>query len=724
MNKTPVFKEIILVGGGHAHALLIKQWGMKPLPGVRLILISPQVQTPYSGMLPGLIAGHYNFDDIHIDLPKLCQWAGVRFIQDKVSSINQKLKTVGLSDRHEQYYDLLSLDIGSTPNHSIPGVKEFATPVKPIADFYQHSLQKLSFIKQANNKQEIAVVGGGAGSVEIILAMAQALESNPEMQGKTSYKLIYQNDRLLPGYPATFIKNVERACEKFNIKLYAGHSVIHVEESILYCSDGSTDGRKESFDHLFWCTQANASEWPAQSGLACNEEGFVRVNPCLQAIDNPDVFAVGDIAHMDSNPRPKAGVYAVRQGPYLFENLQRRLLDKPLLAYKPQSHFLSLLALGEQTASGVRMPLPAFSGDWVWGWKNSIDLRFMDKFNNLPVMKTPPLRIPNSVLIPEIEAQEELDLDKRCGGCGGKIGSQTLADVLKELTGNYQAEDAVSFDWHDGTMIQSVDQLKTFIDDPYLFGRITVLHAINDLYAMNAQAHSINIALSLPFSGRSIQKRELRQVMQGVLAVCGEEDMLLLGGHSSEGSDMSLAVTANGKTTGTTFLKQGLQVGDLLILNKPLGCGLLLAALMKQKTQSCDLNTALTWMNKSNKEDALKLSAMEVSACTDISGFGLLGHLSEMLDGSEFIAEIFPDKVPVLPGAKAVAQEGIRSSLALQNELVVTNDKRWSYLESDGIWPILVDPQTSGGLLAGIQPEYEMAAVEAGFAVIGKIKKA
>jgi selenide, water dikinase len=725
VNLSPIFKEIVLVGGGHTHALLIKKWGMKPLPGVRLILISPQVLTPYSGMLPGLIAGHYSSDDINIDLPKLCQWAGVRFIQDKVININQELKTVNLLGRPALYYDLLSLNIGSTPDHSIPGVEEFATAVKPIAEFYQQWQKKNALAEQEKKPQEkiqqnITVVGGGAGSVEIILSMAHFLESNLATQGKTHYKLIYQSKNLLPEYPKAFVKKVEQACKKFDIKCHADFPVIKVDENTLY----SGDGGKENFDHLFWCAHASAAKWVASSGFSCNDSGFFRVNSFLQTINNPDVFASGDIAHMDASPRPKAGVYAVRQAPYLYVNLRKRLLGKALVGYKPQNHFLSLLSLGERKAIGLRFPLPTISGDWVWRWKNSIDQKFMQKFSSLPAMNISLPEKADSILIPDIEKQEELDPIKRCGGCGGKIGSQTLSEVLKELTGEYKPEDAISTKWDRADLVQSVDQLKTFLDDPYLFGRITVLHALNDIYAMNAQAHSINIALSLPYSGRNIQKRELRQLLQGVLNACEEESVILLGGHSAEGHEMSLAVTVNGIASNKMFLKQGLQEDDLLIVNKPLGSGLILAALMEQKSQGVDLAAALLWMSRSNKAAAEKLSSMDVSSCTDISGFGLLGHLSEMLERSELLADLYPDKVPVLPGALNLAKNGVRSSLFLQNELALIGDKRWSYLKEQAIWPILVDPQTSGGLIAGIKPHHEKAAVAAGFTVIGKIKKA
>ena len=380
MSKTLDLKEIVLIGGGHAHVLLIKKWGMKPLSGVRVKLISPQVKTPYSGMLPGLVAGHYQPDDIYIDLRLLCQCAGVHFIQDEVKAINQGLKSVSLAVGSELPYDLLSIDIGSTPDHSTPGVEEFAVPVKPIAEFYQYWQQKSSLMQEEEQAQEIAVVGGGAGAVEIILAIAHFLETNTTLAGKNRYKLLYRNDNLLPEYSDAVIEKVTHAFKQFNIECYPSFPVTKVEKNILH----SAGHDKESFDLLFWCTQASAAKWLADSGLNCNEDGFVRINDYLQLIDDPDVFAAGDIAHMDMNPRPKAGVYAVRQGPYLYENLKRRVLGKNLLRYKPQRHFMSLLALGEHRAVGMRYPFPAFSGKWVWHWKDRIDRSFMAQFKKLP----------------------------------------------------------------------------------------------------------------------------------------------------------------------------------------------------------------------------------------------------------------------------------------------------------------------------------------------------
>tara|TARA_R110000824_G_scaffold336_11_gene2397 strand:- start:46652 stop:47791 length:1140 start_codon:yes stop_codon:yes gene_type:complete len=377
--QTSKYKHIVLVGGGHTHALLLKQWIKNPLPGTRLSLISPQNLTPYSGMLPGLIAGHYTYEDIHIDLPALCAAANVEFLQASVFGINPDSKTLQIHQDQELHYDLLSLDIGSTPDHSVPGVHEYAIPVKPIATFYQHWLKVQQKITAAQNKQKLVLIGGGAGGVEVMLAMAWALENNPQSRNKTEYSLAFGTADLLPAYPKKTVTLVKQLCRVREIKIYPNFSVKLVAEPALISHSSET----LTYDHLFWCTQASAADWLAKSGLACNQDGFVRVNQFLQSISHDDIFAAGDIAHMDLDPRPKAGVYAVRQAPYLYENIRNHLLNEKLTAYKPQDNFLSLLSLGNKVACAYKKPFPVFSGAWVWRWKNHIDQTFMDQFRHL-----------------------------------------------------------------------------------------------------------------------------------------------------------------------------------------------------------------------------------------------------------------------------------------------------------------------------------------------------
>ncbi len=253
-------------------------------------------------------------------------------------------------------------------------------PIKPIADFYSQWQEVRKTIEHKHDGQKIVVVGGGAGSVETILAMAHSLESDPATRGKCRFTLVYKNSELLPGYSSGLIAKVKTACLRYGIQLKADFNVVRVEHNSLYGSENAT----EDFDFLFWCTHASAASWTADSGLACDEDGFVTVNTCLQSVSSPDVFAAGDIAHMEANPRPKAGVYAVRQGPYLYDNLRARILGEPLKNYVPQRQFLSLLALGDKNAVGLRAPFPAFCGAWVWRWKNNIDQKFMSGFSKLP----------------------------------------------------------------------------------------------------------------------------------------------------------------------------------------------------------------------------------------------------------------------------------------------------------------------------------------------------
>lgn len=378
-NNIPSFKEIVLAGGGHAHALLIRQWGMQPIPGVRLTLVSPDPNTPYSGMLPGLIAGHYSFEEMHIDLVRLCDWAGVQFICSEVTGLDPDRQTVSIKGEPQFEYDVLSINTGSTPDTSIAGVAEFAIPIKPISRFWQRWLQFKSILEQSDKQASAAIVGGGAGSVEAILAMAWSCKNNPLISQAPTFHLVTQGKEILPGYPARVRHRAEQACRDLGITIQASFSVAQVTGNALV----SRDERRLECEQVFWCTQAGAPAWPGASGLACTEEGFIAVNEYLQSSSHESVFAAGDIAYMSKSPRPKAGVYAVRQAPVLFNNLCNRLLQRPLQAYHPQDRFLSLLALGDRQATGNRGRL-SVSGRWVWKWKDQIDRKFMSRFRDYP----------------------------------------------------------------------------------------------------------------------------------------------------------------------------------------------------------------------------------------------------------------------------------------------------------------------------------------------------
>ena len=720
LNRAPVFKDVVLVGGGHAHALLILKWAMQPIPGVRLTLVSPDPHTPYSGMLPGLIAGHYNFDEMHIDLVRLCHAANVRFLCASMTGLDPANKHLSLAGRPALDFDVLSINTGSTPNQKIPGVTEFTIPVKPISGFWKHWLSLREQIA-TEKKLGIAVVGGGAGSVEAVLAMAWACRNSGE--GDACFQLVTSAESILPGYPRKVRRAAETACRQLGIELLTQRCVTAVQQDSLVFAEGES----LLFDKVFWCIDAGAPDWTVQSGLDCTDEGFIRVNACLQSVSHELIFAAGDIAHMTASPRPKAGVYAVRQAPYLYDNICALLLEKPLTPFRPQDKFLSLLSLGSKTATGNRGWLSG-TGEWLWRWKDHIDRKFMGRFEALYTRTTMGSGGDISEnLVPKEERKEVLDQQMRCGGCGSKVGATILESVLTEDAETWQPEDASILAWPEKELIQSVDQIKAPFDDPWQFGRIAVLHALNDIWAMNAIPHSILVAVTLPFAGRTPQKREFSQVMSGIRSACDETGVTLLGGHTSEGAELSIAVTANG-LPGTQLLKKtGGSKGDLLMLSKPLGTGIALAGHMQGYTTGRDMQRVLSEMAHSNQQAWQALEKADVSACTDVSGFGLLGHLSEMLTESGLSIDLDMDRLPLLAGVETLISRGVRSSLHLQNE---KNSRKFidlpgiHRLEQHDLWAVLLDPQTSGGLLAAVKKGAELSLEEAGFHQIGCIVQA
>jgi selenide,water dikinase len=696
MSTAPIFKDLVLVGGGHSHALVLRQWAMNPLPGVRITLISPQTMTPYSGMLPGLIAGHYSFEQTHIDLVKLALWANIRFIQDKVTAIDAETKTLALGNRPDIEFDVVSIDIGSTPNQQIEGANKYSTPVKPISDFYARWNLIQEQVKQHKIKS-LAVVGGGAGSVEVIMAFACKLQkTNTSLQ----YHLITGAEDILPGYNHQVITQVKKQLKKYNITVHNSTRVTKLSKGLVHCQKGDPI----LSDEIIWCTQASGASWLKKGQLACDDAGFMNVRQTLQSLEYDYVFGAGDIVNMVASPRPKAGVYAVRQAPVLFHNLQAVLLNQKLMNYKPQDGFLSLLALGEKKATGSKS-LVSFSGDWVWRWKDSIDRKFMDKFHQLPALTMNFDATINPQLIDAQEQTEQHDPLKRCGGCGAKIGANVLQQVLNDLlgAGHYQPQDAVQITNNSEIVYQSVDALKTPIQDPWLFGQIAVSHALSDLYAMNLKPESAQVLITLPYASQKIQKRQLKMLMQGIFRQLDALQCRFLGGHTSEASELSVGLVVNGiQQQAPLFHKQGLLPGDKLVLSKPLGTGVILAASMQAQCDGEVFNQAIDSMLQANDQAAKLLSELNVRACTDVTGFGLLGHLYELCQVSACAVTLDLNAIPVLAGAEALAVQNIKSSLYNQNRHAL-NVIEW---EDERVhnprFKLLFDPQTSGGLLAGI----------------------
>ncbi|MDP4916969.1 MAG: selenide, water dikinase SelD, partial [Haliea sp.] len=303
------------------------------------------------------------------------------------------------------------------------------------------------------------------------------------------------------------------------------------------------------------------------------------------------------------HPRPKAGVYAVRQAPVLAANLRNILLQRPLQAHTPQRGFLSLLSLGDQRAVAERGPLAA-SGAWVWRWKDRIDRGFMSRFTELPEIMAQAA----GDALPEAQAAT---LQAPCGGCGAKVGGDSLAAALAELRESYPlhspaegADDAaVLAAPASGIQLQSIDILRSLVSDPWVMGRIAANHALSDLYASGARPTSALAAVTLPFSAAQIQQRDLVQLLAGALDEFARADCRLVGGHSLQGPELALGFAVTGEPldhAGRLLHKRGLRAGDQLILTKALGTGTLFAAHMQLGADGRNLHTAILMMLQSN----------------------------------------------------------------------------------------------------------------------------
>lgn len=366
-------KHLVFIGGGHTHALVMREFGIKPIDGVKITLISEQRLTPYSGMLPGFGAGHYSYRDAHIDLENLCKWAGVEYICDKVNGIDSDANSISVNTGATVTYDYLSIDIGSTPDLSVPGAKEHAVGVKPVSHFGSTWDELL---QASGDGGQWGVVGAGAGGVELVLAMAYRLKKSKDIE----FHLFFPGDRVLPGYPEKVVLSVEQVLNDSNVTLHPKFYVASVKE------DGvvSTEDQHVELVKSIWCTGAAAAPWLSSTGLKTSSKGFISVNPFLQGESHNNVFAAGDCADMLFDPRPKAGVYAVRQAPYLTHNLRAicsaGVAETNLQPVNLQTDFLSLLSLGSKSAVGCRNGV-TFKGRWVWHLKNHIDQKFMRKLS-------------------------------------------------------------------------------------------------------------------------------------------------------------------------------------------------------------------------------------------------------------------------------------------------------------------------------------------------------
>jgi len=453
----PLIKNVVLIGGGHAHALLLRRWAMKPVAGVRLTIINPSPSAPYTGMLPGFVAGHYERDDLDIDLVRLAGFANARLVLGTVEAIDRENKTINIAGRPPIPYNLCSLNVGiSSAMPNIDGFVEHAIAAKPLASFADRWASYVQG-KQGLDAQDaaIVVIGGGVGGCELAMAMTHRLKA---VGVRASVTVI---DR------STVLSNLGDRAQSEIRKTMAGMDIALLEHAEV--AEVTADGVQTSAgvipaDLVVGAAGARPYDWLDELGLDTHD-GFVSIDQTLRSTNDPSIFATGDCAHMGFAPRPKAGVFAVRQAPVLAHNIRAVITGGKTKDFDPQEDYLKLISLGEQSAAADKFKR-FMQGKQLWRLKDKIDRDFMDKLGDLPEMTLDPA--------PKNSATGLSTLLKNdpplCGGCGAKVGVDVLEGPLGALPASTR-HDVVRLPGDDAALLVMGETKQVITRRTHLHGR-------------------------------------------------------------------------------------------------------------------------------------------------------------------------------------------------------------------------------------------------------------
>jgi pyridine nucleotide-disulfide oxidoreductase family protein len=366
--------HVLLVGAGHSHVEVLKIWASRPVPDTRLTVVSDSARAVYTGMVPGYVAGQYALAELEIDVERLARRARARWIETRATALEAGARTLHGEGVAPISYDTVSFDVGSTvAGLDVPGVEKHALPTRPIREFAHRVESLLERVRQRPSLR-LVVVGAGAGGIELACAFRARLSRLGLREA--SVTLLERGPRILPGYPRSAAARLKRHARAHGIAIRCGMAVARAEADHLVLENGES----MPCDVLVWVTGAASVLLFDRAGLERDERGFVKVRETLQAVGHDEIFASGDCASLLTDPRlPKAGVFAVREGPILASNLMARITGARLRTYRPQRDFLSLLNLGDGRAVAVKWGLSA-EGRWVWRLKDAIDRRFVRRY--------------------------------------------------------------------------------------------------------------------------------------------------------------------------------------------------------------------------------------------------------------------------------------------------------------------------------------------------------
>ena len=696
--------DLVLVGGGHTHIQVLRRFAMAPIAGVRVTVVVDRPEAVYSGMVPGFAAGDYAAHELAIDVVPLARRARARVVLARAISLDPNARRIELEGRPPIAYDVASLDVGATVRGlDLPGVREHALATRPIAQLVEELETRVAGLPE---RPRVAIVGGGAAGVELAFTLGARLRASgrsPELH------LVSESAELLEDYGTWLRRLVHAALDARAIRVHTGVKVEAVR------ADGiDLAGEPLAADLVVWATGAAPLPFPCGPGLPLDASGFVRVERTLEVAGCRDLFAVGDCASLPFAPWVrKAGVYAVREGPALDANLRARLCGGKLRAYRPQRDFLALLNLGGGEAIAAKWGV-AFRGRSAWRLKDWIDRRFVERFRVLDERGAP---------TPDTAARRMDEMEMECGGCAAKVAAPALARALARLPkapadpsvriGLAEPDDAALFTTPSGdALLATIDAFRAFTDDPWWVGRVAAVNAVSDVLAKGGRARHALALVNVPESDPERAEETLFQVLAGVRAALDPLGVSLVGGHTTQGGELYVGLAITGELGGDPLPASGLAAGQLLVLSKPLGSGVLLAADMRGLLPGAQLAPLFESLARANADAARVAREIGATGATDVTGFGLAGHLAALLRASRASACLFADALPALPGARDLLARGVRSTFHDQNarlpgalrlaDAVAASDRE-----------LIFDPQTSGGLLFGVPAERASEAVQA-----------
>ncbi len=712
--------HLVLAGGGHTHALLLLRWAMNSRlkPAGMITLVNQSSTTIYSGMFPGVVAGKYKIDEILIDLRNLASKAGVSFVKGEIEGVDLKKKKLFLAGRPEIEYSSLSINVGTKTNlnskSSIKSNNILAVPVKPFSQSLKFIFEQ-DIYKDDYSAKPFVIVGAGFAGIEIAFSLRKRWPKRTiQLKAKQGKKIS---------------KNILKTIEDLNIEIITNNP------SILYPS--------------LLCTGNKSFEWIKDSGFPVDQDGRILTKNTLQVLNHPDLFAVGDCGVIKNSARPASGVWAVRSLKPLAKNLEDKRRGIKLYQWKPQKKAIQLLDVNSSKRHSKAFI--AWGGfvigpfNWLSRFKELIDRSFISKFYLINHMSSGMFSEKGMV---------------KCRGCASKLSHTSLNSVLKkfDLIESYP-DDSIDI----GSLIsgkkfiQSVDGFPSLISDPWLNGRLLAFHSCSDIWACGGSVSSAQCVINLPSLPSNLQQELLFQVLEGINSALTTQGAKLLGGHTLVSRNISeepfslgieSSLTVNGVIDDKKYFwsKGGMKKGDQILISRPLGTGVIFSASMNGYVKPCVLDLALKEMNKSQHELINSINELEdkypypniVNACTDITGFGLLGHLSEMLEITntyqlkmnlepvKIILDL--DKIPTYQGVKELFNKGFESTLAPSNKIFLENiygeEKlrfelkyskfNFSSLSYNTMLNVLVDPQTCGPLVVSCPQMYAEKLIKNG----------